>query len=51
MVPFKILKKFNQFVALSTGIRKIANSFVFLTSDFVIWLLTLTPGGASNLEK
>ena len=41
MVPFKILKTFIWFIALSTCICHLASSFVFLTSDFVILLFTL----------
>ena len=40
MVPFKILKNFIWFIDLSTWISKFATSFVYLTSDFVIWLFS-----------
>ena len=51
MVPFKIPKSFIRFIALSTWIRRFASSFVFLTSDFVIWFFILAPGGTTNLWK
>ena len=51
MVPFKILKDFIRFIALSTWISKFATSFVFLTSDLAIWFFTLALGGTTNLQK
>ena len=62
MVPFKILKHFILFIALSTWIHKFATSFqicyflhkfatVFFTSVFVIWFFTLAPDGTTNLQK
>ena len=40
MVSFKILKNFMLFIAKYFFYRKVSSSFVFLTSDFVIWFST-----------
>ena len=51
LVSFKILKNLYCLLFFQHEFANLLLTFVFLTSDFVIWLLTLSAGGTNNLQK